>query len=208
MPPFVRHLIFKADDNTITEPVTLLLTFDKGPNPVAWRVLRFDADRSEHEERRRATYRHNLMFCTIRIGDNSTAIPGIFVKISIGQQTTLVNKNGELDFTEPVLGTQDQLVATNSSGANQGMGFGFVDDNTPNPLAVFQVASAGTLDVQFTPTLLVYALTQYQQNQIIQGKITSPLLLVQDLTALPEWQHYLLSQDDSGDFNITAIEDK
>jgi hypothetical protein len=62
------------------------------------------------------------------------------------------------------------------------------------------------MSVQFTPILEVYAAAQYQQSQLIQEKITSPPLLVQDLTALPERQHYLLSQDDSGNYHITAVE--
>jgi len=203
---FTRTLIFKTDKSTITQPVTLMLTFDQiQSNPsmsqVAWRVLEFGGG----NEQAIATYIQDLMVCSLQVSSGNIVIASSSQELGLGQQTTLVKSGGGVMFTPPVNGIQGELTAINNTGDFQGIGVGFLDAaGNPNPLLVWeQVGNTSSVEAQFTPVLSAYVTAQYQQTEIIRGEIVSPVLLQKNLATLTDTQEYTLSMAPGGAFVLT-----
>ncbi|PPQ74826.1 hypothetical protein CVT25_013635 [Psilocybe cyanescens] len=80
--------------------------------------------------------------------------------------------------------------------ANIGIGFFNETGTKIEPALVWNnIAENGTLSVQLTPTLQIYAVSDFKTTQLIKGDIQSPLLFEKNLIDLPSFTEWTVSID-------------
>ena len=65
--------------------------------------------------------------------------------------------------------------------------------------------NTNAIEAEFTPILSAYVTSQYQQSQIINGEIISPVLWTQNLALLPnKITDLTLSKDGTGQYHLVV----
>jgi hypothetical protein len=114
------------------------------------------------------------MFARAQVTSGNFVSPGTYTKIDLHQTTSLKDgeEDGEYFFTAPTAITENDVRATNTTSNRQTLAIGFLNNNEPNPVLVFQnVGKGNSVEAEFTPTLKIYATSDYQENEILRADV-------------------------------------
>ncbi|TFK32749.1 hypothetical protein BDQ12DRAFT_728383 [Crucibulum laeve] len=207
-----RVLNFFSDN--IGQLVTLLLMFSPPPGgnlytdefPLAWEVIQLQG--SGHSQAT-VTYTATTAFFVPQIVQGNLVTSSNSEICLVGQQCVAAYNQTVEVITNVTTGTPGLLTCTNETPVAADIGIGFTDpkgDNLQPALLWTRVGVNSSVAAQFTPTLLVYAETQYQQTQIIKGEIQSPLLLSQNLVLLnPQTTYNVTINATTGQIQLTQV---
>jgi len=203
MGEFVRNLVFRS--RNLGRDSTFVLTFDdsKIPGiyhtvfPTAFKVTAFGATGPYDFP---VTYVQRLGV-TRAVVSGGTVIPAsTYTDINVGQKTEL-SKSGDpaiYRFSTPstISPPTKQFVAQNVTNGRENIGIGFFErtDRAPSQILVFEDVGAGSsVQAEFTPILRAYITTDYKENAILRGQISTPVLFTENLVNLPENTDWMLT---------------
>jgi len=203
MGEFVRNLTFRS--RNLGRDSTFILTFndDAIPGiyhsvfPTAWKVTAFGATGPYDFP---VTYVQKLGITRAVVSGGVVVPASTYTDINIGQKTEL-SKSGDpaiYRFSTPatISPPTKQFVAQNQTNALENIGVGFFDraDRAPSQLLVFEGVGAGSsVQSEFTPVLRAYVTTDYRENAILRGQISTPILFAENLVNLPQNSDWLLT---------------
>jgi len=210
---FSRILTFRCKD--LGKQSTFVLTFDdekipgiyKDCFPTAFKVTAFGA-KGPYEFR--VVYKSDLGFTRAQISGGIVEPASTYTPINVGEQTTLTEQGSPAvySFSTPqdVTPPTKQMIAVNNTATKQDIGVGFFQrpDRAPSQVLVFTgVGSQSRVQAQFTPVLGGYMTSDYQENEILKGQISTPRLFGQDLVQLAPDTNWLVTYNmSSGVYKI------
>lgn len=212
---FTRTLTFRAND--LGKTSALVLTFDdnatpgifKDVFPTAFKVSSFKAKGPYVFT---VTYKADLGFTRAQVSGGTVEPASTYTPIQVGQETTLTKEGSPptYSFSDPniIEPPTTQMIAMNGTNGLEDIGIGFFErpDREPTQMLVFKdVGTESRVQAEFTPILRAYVTSDYQQNALLKGQISTKPLFKEDLVMLREHTNWLLKYNPgSGKYEIIA----
>ncbi|KAH6904576.1 hypothetical protein BKA70DRAFT_1295744 [Coprinopsis sp. MPI-PUGE-AT-0042] len=213
---FTRTLNFVSKD--LGKKAAVMFVFDdlettgnlfKDCYPICFKLVGFSA---QGPSRATIHYSSQLTFIKPQVNSLEGVSPSTFVPMKFGQQTSLLMSSPDppltYGFTEPVVGGEGVMVATNKTDRKCDIGVGFpVDEYTPQVCHLFKdVGVEEQVVASFTPVLRGYIAThQWRQNQILSAPLQSPCIFHYNLADLDESTTWLVNRDPQGRWSIDLL---
>ncbi|KAH9475605.1 hypothetical protein JR316_0012722 [Psilocybe cubensis] len=195
-----RSLNFTSSD--LGKDVNLMLMFEPPSNgtlykdlfPVCWKVLKFTPSGISAA---RVEYTADTGLLVPQRDTGNLVAASNAQRCQTGQLCVMnTNDAGDNYLNPAVNGDPGVILCDFQTNRPADVAFGFFNKtgNKIEPVLKWDGVGVGsTLAVQLTPKLKIYAISDYQETELVRGEIRSPLLFEENLIALPNFSEWIVS---------------